>query len=81
DIDAAVAAARAAFDGGSWVRMRPNVREVLLWRVSNLITERLEDFALLESLVQGNGVGIASAFVVRAAADCFPYYAGWPSQL
>ena len=71
DIDAAVAAARAAFDEGSWVRMRPNVREDLLWRISNLITERLEDFALLESLDQGKGVGIASAFDVRAAADCF----------
>ena len=81
DIDAAVAAARAAFDEGSWVRMRPNVREDLLWRISNLITERLEDFALLESLDQGKGVGIASAFDVRAAADCFRYYAGWPSKL
>ncbi|MFP3489899.1 aldehyde dehydrogenase family protein, partial [Staphylococcus sp. SIMBA_130] len=43
--------------------------------------ERLEDFALLESLDQGKGVGIASAFDVRAAADCFRYYAGWPSKL
>jgi len=81
DVDAAVAAARAAFDEGSWAGMRPHVREDLLWRVSQLLTERLDDFALLESLDQGKGVGIAGAFDVRAAADCFRYYAGWPSKI
>ncbi|MDI2036277.1 aldehyde dehydrogenase family protein [Paenarthrobacter nitroguajacolicus] len=81
DIDAAVTAARAAFNEGSWVRMRPNLREDLLWRISQLILERADDFAELESLDNGKPVGIAGAFDVRSAADCFRYYAGWPSKL
>lgn len=81
DIHAAVAAARAAFDEGSWVRMRPNTREELLFAISQKIQERADDFAELEALDNGKPIGVAAAFDVRAAADCFRYYAGWPSKL
>lgn len=81
DINAAVDAARKAFREGSWVRMRPNMREDLLWKISQKILEWADDFAELESLDNGKPVGIAAAFDVRSAADCFRYYAGWPSKL
>ncbi|MDN6680205.1 MAG: aldehyde dehydrogenase family protein [Yaniella sp.] len=81
DLNAAVAAARSAFEEGSWARMRPNMREELLWRISQKITEWADDFAELESLDNGKPQGIAAAFDVRSAADCFRYYAGWPSKI
>lgn len=81
DIDAAVAAARQAFDEGSWVRMRPNTREELLFAISQKIQAWADDFAVFESLDNGKPLSIAAAFDVRSAADCFRYYAGWPSKL
>ena len=81
DINAAVQAARTAFNEGSWVRMRPNAREELLFTISQKIIEWAEDFAELESLDNGKPIAIATAFDVRAAADCFRYYAGWPSKI
>lgn len=81
DIHAAIEAARAAFNEGSWVRMRPNTREELLYRISQKIQEWADDFAELESLDNGKPMGIAAAFDVRSAADCFRYYAGWPSKI
>ena len=81
DIDAAVAAARQAFDEGSWVRMRPNTREELLFAISQKIQAWADDFAVFEALDNGKPMSIAAAFDVRSAADCFRYYAGWPSKL
>lgn len=81
DIHAAVAAARAAFNEGSWTRMRPNTREELLFAISQKIHEWADDFAELEALDNGKPIGIAAAFDVRSAADCFRYYAGWPSKI
>ena len=81
DIDAAVTAARQAFDEGSWTKMRPNTREELLFTISQKILEWADDFAMLESLDNGKPLSIAAAFDIRSAADCFRYYAGWPSKL
>ncbi|GAA2045123.1 aldehyde dehydrogenase DhaS [Yaniella flava] len=81
DIDAAIAAARAVFNEGSWVSMRPNTREELLFAISQKIQEWADDFAELEALDNGKPLGIAAAFDVRSAADCFRYYAGWPSKI
>lgn len=81
DIDAAVTAARQAFDEGSWTKMRPNTREELLFAISQKIQEWADDFAMLESLDNGKPLSIAAAFDIRSAADCFRYYAGWPSKL
>lgn len=81
DMNSAVEAARKTFDEGSWARMRPNAREEILWKISQKIQEWADDFAELESLDNGKPLGIAAAFDVRSAADCFRYYAGWPSKL
>ena len=81
DIDLAVAAARRAFDAGEWSSMRPNVREKLIWRIADLMDAYAEDLGELESLDNGKSVGIATGVDVRAAAECFRYYAGWPTKL
>src|SRR3954470_9056237 len=49
DIDAAVKAARAAFNG-PWRRMTASQRGKLIWKLGDLIDQHLEEFAELESL-------------------------------
>jgi aldehyde dehydrogenase (NAD+) len=52
DIDKAVQAARAAFDG-PWRWLKPYDRQVLLLRLADLCEEHLEDIAHLETLDMG----------------------------
>jgi len=47
DIDAAVAAARQAFDAGEWPRMAPEERIAVVQRFSDLYAERMMDLAAL----------------------------------
>ena len=81
DVDRAVRAARAAFDGGPWAEMKPNERERMLWRVGDILSERAEEFGQLEALDNGKSAGIASAVDVAWAADVFRYYAGWATKI
>src|SRR5262249_22226847 len=50
DVDAAVAAARRAFRGGSWSRLAPRARMEVLYRLARLVEERAEELAVLDSL-------------------------------
>jgi (Z)-2-((N-methylformamido)methylene)-5-hydroxybutyrolactone dehydrogenase len=53
DVDAAVAAARRAFDVGPWPRMRAQERSRLLRRLADLIDERGAELAELETSDNG----------------------------
>jgi acyl-CoA reductase-like NAD-dependent aldehyde dehydrogenase len=53
DIDAAVNAARRAFDQGPWRRMPPAERAKILWRVADLMDAHIDELAELETLDQG----------------------------
>jgi aldehyde dehydrogenase (NAD+) len=53
DVDRAVKAARRAFEEGPWGKMNPSARGKLLRRLSELLWERREEFALIESLNNG----------------------------
>lgn len=55
DVDAAVAAARAAFDEGAWPRMSGKQRGRVLSKLADLIEANLEELAALESLDNGAG--------------------------
>src|ERR1044072_3548246 len=45
DIARAVKAARAAFETGPWPRLTPSERGRLVWKLADLIEQRLEEFA------------------------------------
>ncbi|MGH3450438.1 MAG: aldehyde dehydrogenase family protein [Haloechinothrix sp.] len=81
DIDAAVAAARAALHDPSWHGMTPANRARLLWRVADLLDQHTEEIAELETRDQGQPLGLARAVSVAGAADHFRYYAGWCTKL
>jgi aldehyde dehydrogenase (NAD+) len=80
DVDAAVAAARAALADPAWRRMDAADRGAILWRMADLITERADLLTRLEVL--DNGKPIREAGIdIRQAADAFRYYAGWATKL
>ncbi|HEY1976772.1 MAG TPA: aldehyde dehydrogenase family protein [Candidatus Baltobacteraceae bacterium] len=75
DVDAAVAAARTAFDTGKWASMPASRRAKILYKMAQLIGERANDLALLE--VRDNGKALSTARgEMGAIVDCFEFYAG-----
>ncbi|HHW32539.1 MAG TPA: aldehyde dehydrogenase [Paracoccus solventivorans] len=56
DVDAAVAAARAAFDDGRWSRLHPGERKETLLRLAVLMEENARELAVLESLDAGKTI-------------------------
>jgi acyl-CoA reductase-like NAD-dependent aldehyde dehydrogenase len=67
DVDAAVAAARAAFEG-AWARTSPAKRARALNRLAQLLDERAEDLATLESRNNGKPRWQAAAEIKTAVA-------------
>jgi len=75
DAEAAIAAARKAFDEGPWPRMRAAERAGYLFKLADAIDARADEFATLET--RNNGKPLREAkFDVADAAGCFRYYAG-----
>ena len=81
DVDAAVRAARAAFENGPWPSLTPSERGRLLWKLGDLLERDLEEFAALESLDNGKPLTVARVADVPLAADLFRYMAGWATKL
>ncbi|MBV9718569.1 MAG: aldehyde dehydrogenase [Candidatus Eremiobacteraeota bacterium] len=75
DVDAAVAAARHAFDTGRWPTMAASRRAKIMYKLAQLIAERAADLALIE--VRDNGKTISTAKgELSAIVDTFEFYAG-----
>src|SRR5262249_19882087 len=79
DVDAAVAAARAAF--GRWSQVPARERGRLVWRLGERLLERADDLARLETLHNGKPIFESRQIEVPAAAECFQYYAGWADKI
>jgi aldehyde dehydrogenase (NAD+) len=80
DVDAAVASARAALDG-PWARLSARERGKILWRLGDLLMQRVDEIAHLETLHNGKPIFESRHIEVPAAADCFQYYAGWADKV
>ena len=74
EAEAAIAAARAAFDSGVWSRTTGKARAALLLRVADLIEGNVERIALLETLESGKPIS-QSRGEVSGAADLWRYAA------
>jgi gamma-glutamyl-gamma-aminobutyraldehyde dehydrogenase len=75
DIDAAVAAARRAYERGTWRHVEPKERKRVLLRFAELIRADLERLAILETLDVGKPILNSVNVDVPFAADCIAYYA------
>jgi aldehyde dehydrogenase (NAD+) len=80
DVDAAVAAARAAFDG-PWSQLSARERGRLVWKVGERLRERLDEVARLETLHNGKPISESRHVEVPAAVECLQYYAGWADKI
>jgi acyl-CoA reductase-like NAD-dependent aldehyde dehydrogenase len=80
DIDAAVAAARSAFDGGAWSRVDPRDRARLLQRLADHLRAEAPAIARLESRDNGKPLPLAE-WDVEETAFLFEYYGGWTTKL
>ncbi len=80
DVEAAVAAARQAFDQGPWPRLKAADRATVMRRVATLLRERANEFIELEVLDVGMPISQMRGLAARAA-DNFDYYAGVITEL
>ncbi|MFE8991033.1 aldehyde dehydrogenase [Streptomyces collinus] len=74
EVDAAVAAARRAFDTGPWPRLAPAERGRALLRLADLLEERREELALTVSLEMGKPISDAYGIELRAVITTFRWY-------
>jgi acyl-CoA reductase-like NAD-dependent aldehyde dehydrogenase len=81
DIDAAVLAARRAFESGPWPAMTSAQRARLLLKLADLIEANADEIALLETLDNGMPFRMARFGGVLGAAESLRYHAGWATKL
>ena len=81
DIDAAVRAARRAFDSGPWSRMTASERGKLVWKLADLLEQHTEEFATLETLDNGKPLTVARAADGPLAVELVRDTAGWATKL
>jgi acyl-CoA reductase-like NAD-dependent aldehyde dehydrogenase len=80
DVDRAVRAARAAFEG-PWAKMKPAERQRALWKLGDLILEHGDEIARLETLDNGKPIFESRQVDIPMVAGCFHYFSGWTTKL
>src|SRR5687767_30208 len=80
DLNAAVAAARAALSG-PWSAMSARERGRLVRKLAERLLERVDEVAWLETLHNGKPINESRHVEIPAAAECFEYYAGWADKV
>jgi len=80
DVDAAVDAAREAFERGKWVRMGAARRASILFKVAQIMRERQEEIARLEVMNNGKAISQAKAELNQAIED-FEFFAGAATKI
>jgi acyl-CoA reductase-like NAD-dependent aldehyde dehydrogenase len=80
DVDAAVAAARRAFESPSWAGISPHARTRYLLKIADAVESHADELAVLETLDNGMPLAASTARVFQVA-ELFRYYAGWPTKI
>jgi acyl-CoA reductase-like NAD-dependent aldehyde dehydrogenase len=80
DVDRAVNAARAAFEG-PWSAMHPADRGRLIAKLAQLVHDNAQQLAEIDAIDAGKPVTNSLRVDIPAAVDCFEYYAGWADKI
>ncbi len=80
DVDRAVRAARAAFDDGPWKDTTAQDRGRVLFKLAEIVRERADDLAALETRNSGKPI-VEAEFDVADVATCFEYYGGLATKI
>lgn len=81
DCDAAVMAARRAFDDGRWTGLAPVVRERLVNRLADLLEANTAELAELEAVDNGKPQKTAELVDIPYSVAALRYMAGWISKI
>lgn len=81
DTDAAVHAARTAFESGPWTEMSASDRGRILWKIGDLIDKYNEELGTLETLDNGKPIFESCQVDMPMVAEVFRYYAGWATKI
>src|SRR5882724_6088768 len=81
DVELAVAAARAAFEG-PWSKLKPRDRQALVWAFADAVERHYDELRQLEALDMGLPIGRPrSGRTPPWEADILRYFAGWATKL
>ena len=80
DIDAAVAAARRAFESEPWRSVTAQERGRVLFRLAQLVREHAKELAELETINNGKPI-VEAEFDIADVATCFEYYGGMATKI
>ncbi len=75
DVDTAVAAARKAFQNGSWSRSAPEHRKAVLLKLAALLRENAHELAVLESVDSGKTITDCLHEIGNEVPNFFQWYA------
>jgi len=81
DVDAAVAAARAALETGPWSRMTAQDRGRLIWKLATALGDNSEELAQLEALDTGRPIFECRLVDVPGSVNMLEYMAGWATKI
>lgn len=81
DIDAAVMAARRAFEDGRWSKLPPATREAIMFRLADLVEQHAEELAELEAIDQGKPKSFAAEVDIPTVLALIRNAAGWATRL
>ena len=83
DVDAAVSAARRAFEdrNGPWRKVSASERGRLLWKLADLIEKNIDELAELETLDNGKPIFESRYVDMPMVVDVFRYYAGLATKI
>jgi acyl-CoA reductase-like NAD-dependent aldehyde dehydrogenase len=80
DVDAAVDAARRAFEDPAWADITPYRRTQLLMQVADVVEAAVDELADLESLEMGCP-STQARWMINHCVEVFRNHAGWPTKL
>ncbi len=80
DVDGAVEAARRCFESDEWRQLDARARGAMLYRAGELLQQRRDDVAKLETLQNGKPF-FESKIDVAMTVDTLKYYGGWADKL
>ncbi len=80
DVEAAVEAARACFEGDAWRKISPRQRGALLSKAADLLERDLDEMSKLETLHNGKPLW-ESKLDVSKTIETLRYYAGWADKI
>lgn len=81
DVNAAVQAARNAFDNGPWSKLKPAARERIILKLADLLEQNAQEFAEIEAVNSGRTLMNTRLFDVDLSVDYLRYMAGWATKI